>query len=379
MSAKTRLFLIIEKLKNAMEDAEMRFPFWEKLFPLFGNVTVNIEVSMISEMINEAVEMSVKTVTSQGLMMYSQFIQNGSQPPTVSGELARSLHQMLGTNRMKEKVVKVSTKLDTDKYFSAAQKITNYFVSASNTSTSFLVKDVVKLYLYLSHMPKYRTLFIVLEDTLFRLEKECSPSISSENINSILENIRELTGINSLRLDADAIRYMNLNVQRAVNNELGKYPNVKVQDINRVLSGYENEVDPVKAYTDKFERLMLLETFGTANATDVHIRKQDPATIDSIAANIEMNCDMSRMVFNAINNIFINALEQSAAENIKFDVNDYNKRFRLLDRVRENSRKSEIEKAAVGDVITRKRAVTNLSTTPIGLKRNRVSRQTILE
>ncbi|ACZ63556.1 PrGVORF70 [Pieris rapae granulovirus Wuhan] len=368
-SAKTRLFLIIEKLKNTMDDSQMSYPFWEKFFPLLGNTnTISLDVSTLGEMINEAAETAEQLILTQGGAIFSQHIQNANAP--VSSATKRLFVSPVSNH--------VSTKpFDTKRYHIFTEKIANYFVSASISSTPFTVKDVVKLYLYLSHTPKYKPLYELLEQALFKKEKECMPVVNGEKTALILDNLRDLTTITNYRLDYEAMILMITNIERALNNELTKYPQIKVKEFISNVNVYEKEVKPYKAVADKFELLVAQKTSHYVVAVDNKLSfKSNPILVENIAASIEKNCDINRMVYNSMNNIFINAVEQSAAENIKFDMADYNKRFRILDRVRENSRNNFVEKVAVGDVGIRKRTKTvntTLNQPPIALKKYRLS------
>lgn len=370
-SAKTRLFLTIEKLKNSLGDPQMSYPFWEKFFPLLGTTnTITLEVATLSDLINEAAEVANQLIITQGGAIYSQHIQNA--PDTVN---RIQLGPVIAGNTTNI----ASNIFDTKRYHTYVEKITNYFVSASVISTPFTVKDLIKLYLYVYSVAKYKPLYELMEQLLFRKEKECVPIVSPEKTTLVLDSIRDITTITNYRLDYEAMMLFLVNVQKALNNELTKYPQVKVKDyISSSSYVYETEVEPHKAFADKFERLVAQKSSHYVVAADNTITfKSNPLFIENVASNIERNCDINRMVYNSINNIFINAVEQSAAENIKFDLSDYNKRFKILDRVRENLRNNLVDKVAVGDVGTRKRIKTNsaLQTNKpsISLKKSRTS------
>lgn len=375
-SAKTRLFLTIEKLKNTMDDAQMSYPFWEKFFPLLGGAsTVTVDVTTLGELINEAAETAEQLILTQGGVIFSQFQAGGSVAPvpTVTPNL-----RIINRQQPPDPLT-----LDVKRYHPYAEKIANHFVSASVGSTVYTVKDVVKLFLYISHVPKYRPLFELLQEALFRKLGECTPVVGGEKGALVLNNLRDLTTITNFRLDHEALSLMNVNVQRALNNELSKYPHIKVREFISGVNLYETEVEPFKAYADKFELLVAQKSTHQVFAADNKlVFNRDPVLVENLATNVEINCDLNRMVYNSMNNIFINAVEQSAAENIKFDVGDYNKRFRTLERVRENSRGAAVEKVAVGDVGIRRRLKTAARTTsrpPISLKKFRTSVDTSAE
>lgn len=361
MSAKTRLFLTIEKLKNAMDDPQMRFPFWEQFFPLLGGAAaIDIELSVLGDLINEAAVAAENLLLTQGTAVYSQYLYGNNTATN------RNV-----TNRLppRRQVVPVVGVVDLKKYTTFADKMMNYFVSAGTTSTTFRVKDLIMLYIYVSHTAKYKSLFDFLETILFRKEKECMPVISSEASSVLLDNLRDLTGITNIRLDYESLMNVNASIQRAVNNELSKYPQIKVRDYITNVNVYENITDPQVALAEKFALLAALPCEVAVDAKDNVLRFPDPMMIENVAVNIEKSADMNRMVYNAINNIFINTVEQCASENIKFDVADYNRRFRMMNRARESNRSNYVEKVAVGDVTTRRRLKTNANTTTSELKR----------
>nr|ARX72067.1 hypothetical protein EREL_078 [Erinnyis ello granulovirus] len=359
-SAKIRLFLTIEKLKNIMDDPQMTYPFWERFFPLMGSSTsINLDVTTLSELINEAAEVAEQLIVTQGGAIFSQHIQNAPQ----NNRIPSTVTHVPVVQRTA--VTSVNPIFDTKRYYSQVEKIATYFVSASLSSTPFTVKDMIKLYLYVAHMPKFKPLYELMEQALFRKERECVPTLSAEQTTLIVNNIRDLTSVTSYRLDYESVLLMMTNVQRALNNELSKYPQVKVKEFVSSVNVYEKAVKPYKALADKFELLVGQKSSHYVIAADNKLTfTANPMFVENIAAMMERNCDIVRMIYNSINNIFINAVEQSAAENIKFDVYDYNKRFKILDRVRENSRDRYVEKVAVGDVSTRKRMKTASKTSP---------------
>ncbi|AMF83819.1 BV/ODV-C42 [Cnaphalocrocis medinalis granulovirus] len=365
-SAKTRLFLTIEKLKNIMEDGQMTYPFWEKFFPLLGNNTnvITIDVTTLGDLINEAAETADQLIVTQGGVMYSQYLQNPTDPmmtATTTNQSPSFYRRLLLNNTSAGNVTTPSTiVLDMKQYHSYAEKIATYFVSASVSSTVFTVKDIVKLYLFISQKPKLQPLFKLMEQLLFKTPKTCIPTVDANTKSFVLDNLRDLTTMTNYRLDNESLVLMLTNLQYALNNELCKYPNVRVREYISDLNVYDNEVQPSKAFADKFKLLVTLKpthciSGGNKNAL---FRSSTLTNIESVAAEMERNCNMYRMVYNSINNIFINAVEQSAAENIKFDIKDYNKRFVVLERVRENSRNNVVDKLVVGDVNGRKRTQT---------------------
>lgn len=356
--------MTIERLKNAMDDPQMRFPFWEQFFPLLGDAaTVDIDLSVLSELINEAAVAAENLLLTQGGAVYSQYLYGNASNARALAPNRLPARRALGG-------AVTSAVVDTKKYATFADKTMNHFVSAGATSASFRVKDLIMLYVYVSHMPKYRPLFDFLEGILFRKEKECMPAVTSETSALLLDNLRDLTGITNVRLDYEALMNVNVAVQRAANNELSKYPMIRVRDYISKVNVYEKVTDPCKAFGDKFQRLLAQKPMNFVDASDYTITfGANPVVIENVAVNIEKSSDMNRMVFNAINNIFINTVEQCAAENIKFDVVDYNRRFRVMERARESARNNCVEKVAVGDVVARKRLKTNPTTTPCEFKR----------
>ncbi|AER41506.1 BV/ODV-C42 [Epinotia aporema granulovirus] len=363
MSAKTRLFLTIEKLKNAMDDPQMTYPFWEQFFPLLGNTpSVNIEYATLSDLINEAAEAAERIIVTQGVVINSQYIQNApntSAAATVTTNLLPPRRQIVKTA--------VSTTVDAKKYISAAEKTMNYFVSAGVSSANFTVRDIIKLYLYVSAADNSKHLFNFMESILFRADKDCTPILSSEETSLLLDDLRNLTGVVNIRLDYDALLYVNTSIQRVINSELSRFPQIKVTEYfnNNV---YKNEVDFYKAYVDKYQKLIQLSgnNYYVEAKNNIVKYNRNPTLIDNIASNIEKYTNMNRMVYNAVNNIFINSLEQCAAENIRFDLDSYNRRMRITDRVREKLRNNYVDKVAAGDVVVKKRLKTN---TPASFKR----------
>lgn len=353
MSAKTRLFLTIERLKNAMDDAQMSFPFWEQFFPLMGDAqTVSVDLGLLSDLINEAAEAAERIIVTQSGAIYSQYLYGG-QAAAGAGPAVPQLPPRVAP------VPQRPGAIDPKRYAPFAEKVMNHFVSAGTSAVSFAVKDVVKLYVYTSHLAKYKKLFDFLENILFRKEKECMPTVAGDQTTVLLDALRDLTGITNIRLDYESLLNVNTSIQRAVNGELSRFPQVKVRDYITNVNVYEKEADPCKAYVDKFQLLLGEKTRFLVEAKSNAINfARDPAVVEAVAASLERTADMNRMVFNAINNIFINTVEQSAAENIKFDAADYNRRFRAMDRAREKSRNNLVEKAAVGDVVPRKRSKT---------------------
>ncbi|AKN80736.1 P40 [Diatraea saccharalis granulovirus] len=378
-SARTRLFLMIEKLKNAMEDPQMSFPFWEKFFPLLGSSTeISLPVATLSELLNEAAEVAEQTILTQGSVLFSQFIQGNETTTNTTTTTNNNINNnnVNSLRRLFTPTPSTSSGFDAKKYHTYAEKMATYFTSASVSSAVYTVKDIVKLYMYISHVSKYKPLFEVLEPALFRKERECTPPIQDSSL--VLDCLRDLTMITNIRLDYEALMVMITSVQRALDNVLVKYPHVKVSELISSVNVNEKAISPSQAYGAKFELLLEQKPMSVVDAIDNPITfNENPTLIESIAANIEMNCDINRMVFNSINNIFINAVEQSAAENIEFDVADFNKRYRVLERIRDNLRVNRVDKIAVGETSIKKKIESDKSTADIFEKNPCISTRVI--
>nr|AXS01102.1 odv-ec42/p40 [Spodoptera frugiperda granulovirus] len=365
MSARTRLFLTIERLKNHLDDAQMRLPYWEPFFPLFATTTNSITIDMLTltDLINEAAVAAENRLVMQSATIYSQYTNNApdnvAPPPPLPQNRLPPLRVVNPTPAPNEII-------DFKKYASHTNKVLNYFVSAGVTASAFRVKDIVMMYLYTSSVPKLKPLFDLLDAALLRGERECVVSLSDTASSLVLDNLRDVTGVTNIRLDQESLVYLNNSIQKAVNNELHKYPVVKVKDRCSMLSGnvYERITDPCKAFVDKFSLLVGMKVQYQVTSCPNNFCT-NPVIIENIVINVEKACDVNRMVYNSINNIFINTVEQCAIENIKFDAEDFSKKFRILDRVRELSKRNIVEKEAAGDLVTRKRSRTATSTSEL--------------
>lgn len=366
MSARTRLFLTIERLKNHLDDAQMRLPYWEPFFPLFANTTANsitIDMLTLTDLINEAAVAAENRLVMQSATIYSQYTNNAADTTTTTTT-------NMPLNRLPPlRVVNPTpapSEIDFKKYASQTNKIFNYFVSAGVTASAFRVKDIVMMYLYTSSVPKLKPLFDLLDNALMRGERECVVMLSDAVSSLVLDNLRDVTGVTNIRLDQESLVYLNNSIQKAVNNELHKYPVVKVRDRCSMISGnvYEKITEPCKAFVDKFSLLVGLKVqYQVASCPNNFCT--NPVVIENIVINVEKACDVNRMVYNSINNIFINTVEQCAIENIKFDAEDFSKKFRILDRVREMAKRNVVEKEAAGDLVSRKRSRTATSTSEL--------------
>lgn len=353
MSATTRFFLTIERLKNNLDDAQMRLPFWERFLALFGTNTITLDMPLLTDLINECAVAAENKLVMQSATIYSQYTNNATDPQQQQQPPALN---RLPPFRVVNSTPVANNNIDFKKYASYTNKVLNYFVSAGVTSSAFKVKDIIMMYLYTSSIPKFKPLFDVLDAALTRGERECVVSLNETTSSLVLDNLRDVTGVTNIRLDYESLVYLNNSIQKAVNNELHKYPMVKVRDRCSLLNAniYDKITEPCKAFVDKFSLLIALKVqYQVASCPNNFCT--NPVVVENVAINVEKSCDMNRMVFNAINNIFINTVEQFAIENIKFDEEDFSKRFRILDRIREMGNNNFVEKEAAGDLVTRKR------------------------
>ncbi|ACH69447.1 p40 [Trichoplusia ni granulovirus LBIV-12] len=352
MSATTRFFLTIERLKNNLDDGQMRLPFWERFLALFGTNTITIDMPLLTDLINECAVAAENKLVMQSATIYSQYTNNAADPQQQQPSTVNRLPPFRVVNNASVN----NNNIDFNKYATYTNKILNYFVSAGVTASAFRVKDIIMMYLYTSSIPKYKPLFDVLDAALTRGERECVVSLNETTSSLVLDNLRDVTGVTNIRLDYESLVYLNNSIQKAVNNELHKYPMVKVRDRCSLLNAniYDKITDPCKAFVDKFSLLIGLKLQYQVPSCPNNFCT-NPVVVENVAINVEKSCDMNRMVFNAINNIFINTVEQFAIENIKFDEDDFSKRFRILDRIREMGDNNFVEKEAAGDLVTRKR------------------------
>ena len=307
---------------------------------------------LLTDLINECAVAAENKLVMQSATIYSQYTNNAADPQQQQQPPLNRLPPFRVVNPAPVN----NNNVDFKKYATYTNKMLNYFVSAGVTASAFKVKDIIMMYLYTSSIPKYKPLFDVLDAALTRGERECVVSLSETTSSLVLDNLRDVTGVTNIRLDYESLVYLNNSIQKAVNNELHKYPAVKVRDRCSLLNAniYEKITDPCKAFVDKFSLLIGLKLqYQVASCPNNFCT--NPVVVENVAINVEKSCDMNRMVFNAINNIFINTVEQFAIENIKFDEEDFSKRFRILDRIREMGNNNFVEKEAAGDLVTRKR------------------------
>lgn len=350
MSAKIRLFLTLEKLKNAMNDVNMQLPYWELFFPLLGDAsTATVEFTSLYDLINDVAAAADGNVVAQGGAIYANYTNDGSAPSTVQTTGA-------GGVLPPRRVVAATTGvvLDVKKFSTFADKMMQHFVSAGAGAQVFKVRDIIMLYLYTAHNQRFRVLYNFLESALFRGERECVPTMSSADSSLLLDSVRELTNMTNIRLDYEALMNASMSVHRAVQNELTRYPSIRVRPFFSTLNVYDKVTEPCKAFVDKFGTLLSQKIQYYVPAAEVSLCNS-PMVIENILSSVEKSSDVVRMVYNAMNNIFINTVEQCAVENIRFDMEDFNKRFQLMERVRDMSSGNVVEKEAVGDVVTRKR------------------------
>nr|AMO27598.1 P40 [Lymantria dispar multiple nucleopolyhedrovirus] len=218
-------------------------------------------------------------------------------------------------------------------YKKTCRKMLQYYTLSTTSSTEFQVRDVVACMLYLSRQPAYKPLFHLLEKAL-EDDLECIPHLEPDQVFNLIGLLRDLLDMPTAALDFNNIKTLKLTFGKILHYPLTRFPRIILvpnTDLTRHNSCTLEELILQRARSlDQLEPQQYVDALD-----DNRIPYCDDEDFISELLKLIENFSLPRMFFNATNSIFYTTMENYAMTNCKFDINDYNNIYKVMDSFKE--------------------------------------------
>nr|ANS70989.1 protein p40 [Lymantria dispar multiple nucleopolyhedrovirus] len=348
MSA-VNLFNEIVNLRNRI-DPQMQMDIWVRLFRLLCDNGHRAELDLpyndFVELLTIVAAASRNSQVRDNVTLASEHLrpqtddsrpQPASAPaPAAAATQQRSLLNLFAPARSRNEaaVVAGDPRLMVG-YKKVCRKLLQYYTLSTTSSTEFQVRDVVACMLYLSRQPSYKPLFHLLEGAL-EDDIECVPHLEPDQVFNIINIMRDLLELPSATLDFNNIRSLKLTFGKIMHYPLTRFPRIIIVP-NTDLSRH-TRCTLEDLILQRARALSQLEPQQYVDALDDNrIPYCDDEDFINELLKLTDGFSLPRMFFNATNSIFYTTMENYAMTNCKFDINDYNNIFKVMDSFKELS------------------------------------------
>ncbi|RTL85773.1 hypothetical protein EJV44_24800, partial [Ancylobacter aquaticus] len=328
------LFLEIETLKNKV-DRQMQMEIWPKFFPLLSNSnsTLNISLNEFMDFLETVARQSVlnadvnSTVLATGLAP-------APEPTPPSAPQRRNLLNLFSQRQQTEKSDNLIE--DLNEYRKRCVRLLQYYTLTSTTSVEFKISDLICCMIYLSRIPKYRPLYAYLEGTFLADDDvECSPYVTPDQQYNIVNLLRLLMEMPGSTIDMNTVKLLRSTMIKTMKYPLARFPRIMVlQNTNLTKDKRCTLHDLIIERSESIKNLDSNQCINDLNSSKIPYCDDTEFITDLF--DMITDFPIPRMFYNAANSIFYSSMENYAVANCKFDVNDYNNIFTIMECTKES-------------------------------------------
>ncbi|AUV65341.1 P40 [Alphabaculovirus myunipunctae] len=342
MSA-TMLFLEIERIKNKI-DSQMNMAIWSKFFPLLADPDAHINMSMaeFQQFLVTVAQLARSAHVEQNAVLASAHASSmpttAALAPTTTTNAPRNvlnLFQSGGANRFRGGGGGDSVNMNT--FRKHCQKLLKHYTLTNTSSSDFKVSDIVSCMVYLAKSPRYKPLYELLESSMTD-EYECLPNYTSDQMHHIVDLIKSLLDLPTSLIDFGNVKILKSTFNKAMNYPISRF--ARIMMLPSVSLARDKHCSIEDLILERGSEISKLEPQQYINASEsTKIPYCDDEHFINDLLKIIDDFSLHRMFFNAANSIFYTTMENYAVANCKFDANDYNNIFRVMDNIREHELK----------------------------------------
>ncbi|QEI03682.1 P40 [Rachiplusia nu nucleopolyhedrovirus] len=340
------LFLEIERIKNKI-DTQMNMAIWPKFFTLLGDpdATIDIPMSEFQDFLVTVAQLSQATHTETNAALTSQFattrIGGGGATTAVADNTtacpfpgpSQNVLNLFPTASARRANDRLDNNLNMVTYRKNCQKLLKHYALTNTTSAEFKISDLVSCMVYLAKSPKYRPLYLLIEDSLYG-DYDCNPNYSSQEMMHLVDLLRNLLDMPTTILDFGNIQIMKNTLNKAMNYPIARYPRVIVAQ-SAVLSK-DKRCTLEELLVERGKLLNKMESMQFMNPSESNrIPYCDDVNFINQLMKIVDDFPVHRMFYNAANAIFYTTMDNYATANCKFEIKDYNELFAVMDDISE--------------------------------------------
>nr|WRQ96321.1 bv/odv-c42 [Mamestra configurata nucleopolyhedrovirus A]WRQ96810.1 bv/odv-c42 [Mamestra configurata nucleopolyhedrovirus B]WRQ96973.1 bv/odv-c42 [Mamestra configurata nucleopolyhedrovirus B] len=327
------LFLEIERIKNKV-DPNMNWTIWTKFFPLLADPdsSINLTYEEFQMFLVSVAEMSRVAQSEDNAALASAHSAPGMPitPATTAQAAPRPVLNIFQSPSSRSNENSATAVM----FRKNCQKLLKHY-TLSNTSTSdFKVSDIVSCMIYLAKAPRYKPLYALLESSMSD-DYECTPNYTADQMHQLVELIKSLLDLPTSTIDFGNIKLLKNTFNKAMNYPISRFARIMMLPTATLARDKHCTIEEL--ILERGNEISKIEPEQCINASEGGTKIpycDDEHFINDLLKLID-DFSLHRMFYNAANSIFYTTMENYAVANCKFDVNDYNNIFRVMDNLRE--------------------------------------------
>ncbi|ABI35762.1 p40 [Ectropis obliqua nucleopolyhedrovirus] len=324
-------------------DPQMQMDIWPKLFNLLpepNDNTINLSFDEFIEFLVNVATIANNKNVDENVALASQHLLNAGADGNAgiydtnkasTSSLRRNIFDLHNRHSIRNAASSSSALLSDNLPMlrKTCQKILQYYTLTTTSSSDFKVGDLVQCMLYLSTVPSYKPLYILLEQT-FTDNNECMPNLTPDQMYNITSMLRNLLNLPNSTVDFENVKILRSGMNKIMQYPISRFPRVILLPNTNLSRDKRCTLEElILERSDAISRLEPQQYVEDCDNNKIPMCKDIDLVNDLI--KLTRNFNLERMFYNAANSIFYTTMENYAINNCKFDIADYNNIYKCMD------------------------------------------------
>ncbi|UZE89731.1 P40 [Parapoynx stagnalis nucleopolyhedrovirus] len=337
MSA-VEFFLEIDKLRRKIDES-MQMEIWSLLFPLFSddnNRNIQLSTTTFVDFLTTVARLSQNSFRNNNAALASQYAAGSVAPSAPRISANTTFRPVLFTQTPADSSAQrpETVSIDMRRYRNSARKLVQHYTLNTTNSTEYKIRDVVMTMIFLIRSEKYHYIFKLLETTFD--DYTCRPQMSQIESDTIIDAIRSLLEMPSI--DLNTIDVMRSSFSRCFHSPVMRYAKIMLLQNPSLQQDKRTTIEQL--LVERGQNIQMLQPQQyILSGTEIPFC-EDAEFLDLLLKHIDP-FPLRRMFYNAANTMFYTTMENYAISNCKFNIEDYNNIFRVMDKIRKLNKKHE--------------------------------------
>ncbi|AGA16252.1 BV/ODV-C42 protein [Thysanoplusia orichalcea nucleopolyhedrovirus] len=333
------LFLEINKLRLKVDDS-MQLAIWPQLFHLLSdkNQSVEFDTRMLIEFMVQVARKGQNAQLNNNAALASQYAAGDANvvDPAPARPVSRPVINLFARPNAAASVQQPAEELiNMRRYRNAARKLIHHYSLNSTSSTEYKISDVVMTMIFLLRSEKYHPLFKMLETTFD--DYTCRLQMTQVQTDTLLDAVRSLLEMPSTTVDLTTVDVMRSSFARCFNSPIMRY--AKIVLLQNVALQRDKRTTIEELLIERGEKIQTLQPQQYINSGTEIPFCDDAEFLNRLLKHIDPY-PLTRMYYNAANTMFYTTMENYAVSNCKFNIEDYNNIFKVMENIKKHSNKS---------------------------------------
>jgi Baculovirus protein of unknown function (DUF844) len=340
MSA-VEFFLEIDKLRRKIDES-MQMEIWSLLFPLFAddsNRNIQLSTDTFVDFLTTVARISQNSFRNNNAALASQYAAGNVAPSAPRTAASSSFRPVLFAAQTPSESVQQRMELvsiDMRRYRNSARKLIQHYTLNTTNSTEYKIRDVIMTMIFLLRSEKYHYIFKLLETTFD--DYTCRPQMTQIESDTIIDAIRSLLEMPSSVIDMNTIDVMRSSFSRCFNSPVMRYAKIMLLQNPSLQQDKRTTIEQL--LVERGQNIQMLQPQQyILSGTEIPFC-EDAEFLDLLLKHIDP-FPLRRMFYNAANTMFYTTMENYATSNCKFNIEDYNNIFKVMDKIRKLNKTHE--------------------------------------